>query len=363
MQPGRAILKYFTESDLRPISANRQSQSEGKQVLSQAELEDIQAFAQNFSQTGEAVFSRSSLTRKAYLRVFISMLQSLGAVRVDETGQRLTIRPTGRLSRHLPEIWSMYLADSLTLVDNWNHVHLVPEDGLSAMELLRQMELRRIELTRRSGHTPKPLADRPVAFAVFHALDGKDKDCYLFEINKDWRRLNFIGGKQEKIDGGDFKETALREISEELGISRDRVTLTRLNDDPLQGYSLSGNGGSLASYPCVLFGATVAGPLEIRMQDRWVTESEVRCCLQMRDSPLMVNPVYLSYLLEGRPSRISRTPLSTDERVRSVELADLTGERDATLKRWARVLRENKDLLAAMITLLAAIISVVLVLK
>jgi hypothetical protein len=39
----------------------------------------------------------------------------------------------------------------------------------------------------------------------------------------------------------------------------------------------------------------------------------------MRDSPLMINPVYLNFLLDGVPSRISRTPLSTNGRVRSTD--------------------------------------------
>lgn len=352
-------MKYFTEDELQPVSADLEAVGEVDDLLNAAELNDIAEFARAFSRKGESIFSRSRFQRKPHVRTFIKFLYALGAIRLEKTVQGIKVESAGRLAQHLPEILSIYLSDSLTLVDNWNLVHIVPEDSLSALGLMRQLELRRIELTRRAGSSPRPLAERPVAFAVFHAKDQKDRDCYLFEVNKDWRRLNLIGGKQEDVDGGDFSETLLREISEELGISRDRLTITRLNDKPLPGFSISGNVGSLARYPCVLFGVRVDGPLKTRMQDKWLTEGTIREYHSMRTGPLMVNPVYLNYLLDGRPSRISRTPLSTEIPVRSTNAHEILERGESSLHRWSRVLNENRDLLLTIIALVAAVITLV----
>src|SRR5215475_2077643 len=255
MHSGRTLLKYFTESDLQPLapSANVPAE-EDVDLLGPAELEDLKAFSDSFTRNGEVSMERADLTRKPHLRAFVAFLHALGALRVGGAADGVRFRLTGRLAGHVPEILYTYLAESLTMVDNWSRTHIIPDDAISAVELLQQMELRRIELTRRAGKTPRALAVRPVAFAVFHALDHKGDECYLFELNKDWRRLNFIGGKQEPVDRGDFQTTVAREISEELGLPQQRLTLTRLNSEPLQGYSLSGNVGSLARYPCVLFG-------------------------------------------------------------------------------------------------------------
>jgi 8-oxo-dGTP pyrophosphatase MutT (NUDIX family) len=282
----------------------------------------------------------------------------LGVASVKEQGEQLRISRSGRLSRHIPELLQIFVAESFTLIDDWNRTHLIPEDRLSGLEVLRHMELQRIEQTRRAGRRPQPLAERPVAFAVFHARNQRGEDCYLFEVNKDWRRLNLIGGKREESDGDDYAEAVAREISEELGIARDGLTLTRLNQEPIQGYSLSGNVGSLASYPCVLYGVTVKGNIKTRMHDKWLTEQEIRAGLAAADSPIMVNPQYLSFLLDGQPPRISTTPLSTSQIVESESIDELVSDTESTFVRWTRVLTENKDLLTALLTLVAALIAV-----
>lgn len=360
MQPGKSLLKYFAESDLRPAQPPGPSSVTSTTMLTAAEIDDIRGFAEEFTKSGDMTVPRTRLARKPHVRTFLAFLRALGAMGVEETpaGYRLTL--AGRLARHVPEIVFVFVSEPLSLIENWNTSHLIPEDSLGAIELLRQFELRRIELTRRAGHPVRPLAHRPVAFAVFHARNSKGQDCYLFEINKDWRRLNFIGGKQEAVDGGDFQATVTREIGEELGVSAERLTLTRLNDEPLKGFGLSGNAGSLASYPCVLFGVTVDGPLNIRMQDRWLTERQIREFRDIPDCPLMVNPVYLDFLLSGTPSRLARTPVSTPKRVRGADTREILPDDEAPIKRWARVLGENKDLLTAMLTLVAALIGVII---
>ena len=332
-------------------------------LLPENALHDIREFADVFGREGQAVFSVTQLSRKVHLATFVSMCRALGAIDIRMMDAKILVRPSGRLGLHVPEMLSVYLTKPFTVIENWSSTHIIPEDRLSALEFVHQLELRRIEQERRFGRVPKPLAERPVSFVVFRAKNDRGEDCYLFELNKDWRRLNLIGGKQEPQDAGDFQETAHREVAEELGIGRSRLTLTRLNETPLMGYSLSGNVGSLARYPCVLFGAQVEGSLKIRrMQDRWLTEETIRRAMDHQDSPLMVHPVYLAFLLSGRPSRLSKVPLSTDDVVRSTPMKEILPNGERVIGRWSRVVRENKDLVAAVLTLAAVVLGAVLAL-
>lgn len=362
MHPGKSPLKYFTEAELRAVGTPEGDESQRPQLLSPAEIDDVRAIAEEFTKSGFVLMGRTALVRKPHLRLFVMLLQSFGAVHVEETERDYRLKTSGKLARHLPEILFLYLSDSLVLIDNWGTTRAIPDDSISASEFIRQFELRRVELTRRAGRDIRPLAERPVAFAVFHAVNVKGEDCYLFEINKDWRRLNFIGGKQEESDRNDFAVTVTREIGEELGLAADSLSLVRMNDEPLKGYGLSGNAGSLAGYPCVLFGVRVEGPLPTGMQNRWLTERQIKAFRDLPDTPLMVNPVYLDYLLSGSPSRLARTPISTSEKVRSSDNEEIVPGGEAPLKRWARVLQENKDLLAAILTVFAAVLTVVLAL-
>lgn len=365
MQSGRSLLQYFSESDLQPATpAPTAAAGNGPVLLYPPELDDVRLLADDLTEHGEASKTPDELRRKPHLRAFLAFLKTLGAVRVDASANKVQFRITGRLARHVPQILYIYLNESLTMIDDWKRTHLYREEGINGLELLRQMELRRIEQSLRAGRMPRPLANRPVAFAIFHARDQEDRDCYLFEVNKDWRRLNFIGGKQEEEDAGSFEQTVLREIGEELDISRERLSVTRLNQEPLLAYSLSGNVGSLASYPCVLFGVRVTGAFQARSHDRWLTEPEIRACFAEPDCPLMVNPTYLHFLLDGKQSKLSKTPLSISERVVTRGVDDLLPQRgEERLHRWSRVLRENKDFFAAILTIIAAAMGVVLTLR
>jgi 8-oxo-dGTP pyrophosphatase MutT (NUDIX family) len=363
MRTTRPVLRSFAEQDLRPIRSPEEAERPREPLLGDADLGDLRQFSEDFGREGEALLPQSVLAHKTHLAAFISVCQALGAIVVRYMGNAVSVRSSGRLGRHIPEILTIYIENSFTILEDWHNMHVIPEDRVSALEFLQHTELRRIYQERRAGRMARPLAERPVAFAVFRAKNDSGENCYLFEINKDWRRLNFIGGKQEPQDRGDYLETARREISEELGIGRGRLALTRLNDELLVGYSLSGNVGSLARYPCALFGVRVEGDLRARMQDRWITESTIRRCADVDDSPLMVNPAYLSFLLAGMPSRLSKVPLSTDAIVRSTPTGDLLPNGETVMDRWLRVIRKNKDLVAAVLTIVAALIGVILAIK
>jgi 8-oxo-dGTP pyrophosphatase MutT (NUDIX family) len=362
MQTGRPVLRYFAEPELAPPPNIASQEKPARPLLDDDALRDLRGFSDEFGRAGEVALPTSGLRRKPHLATFIGICQVLGAVSVRTSDSKTTVRPSGRLAAHVPEILCTYLERSFTILENWSSTHTIPQDRVSALEFLHQMELRRIEQERRAGRSVTPLAERPVAFVVFRAKNGHGDDCYLFEINKDWRRLNLIGGKQEPQDRGDYLETARREVFEELGISGDRLILTRLNDHPIVGYSLSGNVGSLARYPCVLYGVRVKGDLQVRAHDMWLTEATIRRSMERADSPLMVNPVYLSFLLDGSPSRLSTVPVSTDREVRATPLRDLLPNGEPVISRWLRVVRENKDLVAAVLTIMAAAVGVILAL-
>jgi hypothetical protein len=362
MRPGRPLLRYFTESELSPPDKLRDQPNEPPALLRDEELKDLKEFASEFSRSGEATALEADLSHQRHLAAFISLCVLLGAVSVRRSAGRMSLRSTGKLARHVPEILCVYFERSYTLFEDWNRLHLIPEGQVSALEFLHQMELRRISQEKQNGRTARHLEERPVAFAVFHARNDRGEGCYLFEVNKDWRRLNLIGGKQESVDGGDFTRTVEREISEELGINPHHLRMTRLNDAPLVGYSLSGNAGSLARYPCVLYAVRVDGSIPSRLQDRWLTEATIRDAAKRPDCPIMVNPAYLAFLLEGSPSRLSTLPLSTDTIVSATDVNDLLQHAETTPGRWRRVVRENKDLAAAVLTLVAAVITLALAL-
>jgi len=352
-------LRHFRHEDLEPDAGPTISPS-APLLLDVVESAQLDNFCQTFSQYGHYEFSLPLDDVSGHLRMFLGILASLGAVRVSCRGSSVVVDQGGRLARHVPQILKVYLDRQHVLIEDWNRLGVRREDQLNAVDLVHQLELRRIELERRSGSFPEPMAQRPVAFGIFRALNNRGESCYLFENNKDWQRLNLIGGKQEPEDGGDFSTTLKREIFEELGISPRRVVLSRLNDDPIVGYGLSGNVGSLARYPCVLFGVTVEGAFGIRPKDTWVTEDTIRHYLRITECPIMVNPEYLAFLLSGKPPRLERCPLTTPVVVDGGDTGETHTQRiNMTATRYVR---DNKELLAAVLTLVAALITAILAL-
>jgi hypothetical protein len=99
------------------------------------------------------------------------------------------------------------LTGTFRLIDDWNRSNPLQEDRLNPVTFVHLLEMRRIELSLESGTDPEPLANRPVAFGIFRALNKRGESCYLFEQNKDWGGLNFVGGKQESEDQSDFHRT------------------------------------------------------------------------------------------------------------------------------------------------------------
>jgi 8-oxo-dGTP pyrophosphatase MutT (NUDIX family) len=359
MHSRQSTLRFFRHEDLEPCTTNEPQHV--TPFLTSEEIRQLETFCEEYLKSGRKVLRPPVGSFPPHLRMFIAILAGLGAVQVSTQQDTVVVEHAGRLSKHVPQILSIYVKRGYALINDWGRSAVMREDQLNAVEFVHQLELRRILLDRESGIFPEPLAERPVAFGIFRAIDTQGKSSYLFEVNKDWQKLNFIGGKQEPEDNGDYSATVKREISEELGISPTRLTLTRLNDHPIVGYSLSGNVGSLARYPCVLFGVSVDGNFGIRPQDQWIDEETIRAYTESDDSPIMVNPSYLSFLLEGNPSRLERCPITTSEIVKTIKTEQIeTRNQDKKLNKLLKMMRENKELLAAVLTLAAALITIIL---
>jgi 8-oxo-dGTP pyrophosphatase MutT (NUDIX family) len=257
-------LRFFTVDQITAKKTSGQSRRTSHAGYFTVEEEkQLEEFCANIQKPDGHNFGGSIPDIPPHLRMFVAILEAIGAVELAKNGTARA-RNSGRLARHVPEILRMYIDGNYRFIDDWDRSSVLREDHLSAVSFIHLLEMRRIELSLQSGTNAEPLADRPVAFGVFRAQNRQGENCYLFELNRDWRRLNFVGGKQEAEDDLDFGRTLKREIHEEIGVAPDRVTLTRLNDQPIVGYGLSGNAGSLASYPCVLFGVIVTGKTRTR---------------------------------------------------------------------------------------------------
>lgn len=352
-------LRFFSADQIRAKGSSAQPRSTSPAGYFTAEEEkQLAEFCANIQKPDGHDFDSPIAEIPAHLRMFVAVLEALGAVHTTRNGN-IRAQNSGRLARHVPEILRIYIDNHYNFIDDWDRSSVLQEDHLSAVSFIHLLEMRRIELSLEHGTDPEPLADRPVAFGIFRARNGRGEDCYLFEDNKDWRKLNFVGGKQEAKDQLDFERTLRREILEETGISPDRVTLTRLNDQPIVGYGLSGNAGSLASYPCVLFGVTIRGSLQPGQHHCWLTEKQIRQEMNKGDGRIMVNPKYMSYLLEGSPSRLSQCPLTTD----MIVSATRNIPTPRATSRVANYLRDNQKLIVAVLAILTATITLLVTLR
>ena len=326
-------------------------------MLKAEELRQIQNVADKLTSNTEVLFAASELN--AITRFFLSFLATLGAIKLSDFAdtQQVQVSISGKVARRIPLILSMFLRNGYVIFDDWSRVLNIPEDHLLGLEFLQQLELRRIDSSRREGKRPEFVDHRPAAFAVIRGKDKHGQTAFLFETNKDWGRLNFIGGKQEPADLESYEETLRREITEELGIARNRVTLQRLNNEPIVGYAISGNAGGLTDYPAVLFGVTIRGKFPVRLRDRWLDLDTIRQCMELDDSPIMVNPSYMDFLLKGHPTTMSQAPLTTNSFVNICRPEDVIGESEGRFTRWQRVATQNKDLVIVITGLVAALIT------
>lgn len=291
--------RFFAADDLRPSpGASLQVQA----FLLPSILSPIMKLSEELRTNGSAIVDQGELQSEQGLSVFLAFLLLLGVVQITPQQSAWRIDIASHLATDVGYVLALALRDGTTIFSDWTRRSRTTVDKLCALEFLHHLELERIRSSKERGVFPEVLNEVPVSFAIIKAYSGKKRaPVYLVEINKDWGAYNFIGGKQERQDAGDFRTTLLREIEEELGIPRSEVKLTPLMEMPVDGYSLSGHRGVLTRYPCMLYQAHFSKAISTRSKDRWLTESELFNNTDQEGYGPCINPSYLSFLFQDLP--------------------------------------------------------------
>ena len=113
-------------------------------------------------------------------------------------------------------------------------------------------------------------------------LDGEDK--YLLQYNKHWNWYNLISGKEEAEDKGELKNTALREVSEELFLEEnEEFTVKELPIEEIELVQFSKRHKVYTRYKFKLYQVFFIKPFEriiswlkVNHNNKWFTEEEIR---------------------------------------------------------------------------------------
>lgn len=316
--------RFYSEDDLRP--QDPPTLVPPSAILDEAQLLRLERLADDLHRSHQLLLSPAEIDVD-YIRLFLEMLRALGVISTEAEGQNLRVAITGDCAANFCKTLILYLKHRFCLINNWHTTRPI-SNHLTGLQFLLFAERRRVEQSVAAGFNPEIYNERPVAFAVIKAESRKHRcDVYLFECNKDWGRLNLVGGKMEPSDAGDYRQTMVREIEEELGVNRDSVRLTAFNEQPVASFGLTGGFGALSRYPARLFQAHFASPLvHLRDRFRWLTLDEFRRGKADDGTEFMVSPAYTDFLfnfnrLEGglqslprsfrdpvddRPGRVSR---------------------------------------------------------
>lgn len=339
--------RYFSPEDLEPISPPT---NEAKPILPEASLKRIGDLALKLRDVSVLDVPLEHFEANPDVALFVALIHAVGAFRVSCEGDSVRLIAQNQLAQDSPYILFLFLKTGFPLFADWSRRCKTLPDRICALEFLHHMELQRMEYSKRSGLRPEILQSRPVAFAVIKARSAKRKqDVYLLELNKDWERYNLIGGKQEPEDRGDYHQTILREIEEELGVPRAMVQLTTLTEKPLLAFSLSGNRGSLASYPCMLFLAKFINSPPLRAKDKWFSEEELRRLKDETEPGLLINWIYLDFLFNELPQGLSGLDYSLKQPV----------DFGPWYIRVFDFLKTHKEWIVAILVILAALIAVI----
>lgn len=340
---------FFRPQDLEP---DDKETFEERCILSEESFPKIKSIASRLSQEDYVELSKDDIEENDDLQVYLSLINFLGATESVEKENKVQLSTSGPLAKEVGLAIFAYLKKGFPVFDDWFRRYRTLDDRLCTLEFLHHLELQRIKYAKRSGQKPEVLNEIPVSFAIIKRPSHEHQsDVYLFELNKDWKRYNFIGGKQEPEDKGDYKLTLYREIEEEIGVPREKVALTPLTEEPLEAYSLSGHAGVLTKYPCMLYFASFTEEFEIRPKDKWLTEDEIKQLRDSEDPGLMINPIYLDFLLQDYPKGLKGLGYSVEKPIGKNRF-----------KRTVNWIKDNKGLVAAIILLTASIIGLLEVL-
>lgn len=340
MQPPFEIL-FYSEEELSPYDPPiRKSKSS---LFSKRSIEQVMQLVDKAS-LGSHTIPLSELEPEA--KFFLKILDGFGALSVDIIEHHMTISMISKIATNFCHSLLLSLLHRFPVIRDWYHLSGVKKH-FYGIDLLLFFERNRIELSRETGFRPEVFLHKNVSFSIIKGRSAlRIEDVFLLQMNKDWQRYNFIGGKQEDIDNGDFKRTVLREIQEELNVDMNSVRVTELTKTPIRSYGMTGHNGALCSYDCMLYQAFFSKPIPSHAKNIWVSIDELKSNQGKKGEIFMINPYYRQFILNHLEGGLEELPYSFNNKI----------EGSSTVWKIISHVSENRTLYIAVLTILAAII-------
>lgn len=208
-----------------------------------------------------------------------------------------------------------YLSSKQYILSNWQRTGTARDIRLgnlldNAPHLLKAMEERRLELSKKNNLSVTPVRFQPCAITLIKTIT-KQSHLFLHQWDDRAEQYQLIGGRQRPNELP--IDTAKRELHEELSqhdlsYGRD-YSLSALNESPIEDLCVSRTYGALTAYTYFLYHVTFRIPrLMLGGNDRWITLEEMtagktRDEKKIRD-PHLLNPFDISIAggLKGLPA-------------------------------------------------------------
>ncbi len=263
----------------------------------------------------------SSEEAAAAVRCALTLLDVFGALATSEDGYRTA----GQVATYFLRSLTWYVEHRVPLVAGWKSRGVRAGNATSpldrATDFLSALEQRRLIMAGEAGFAaPASRRQEAVLILVKGILDGEV--YYLHQFDADAHRYQLVGGRVEP--GETPTAAALRELSEELGITADHARLHPLIEPPacISLTALSPTYGALTEYAFSAFGAALAAH-EIRLGsgDRWLSVAEM-LDEDARSSNLASDSALMHELDHRLPGGLRGAP------IQPVEIRALPGYRD-----------------------------------
>ena len=305
---------FYSEEDLMPYQTPSRAVKEP--LISEEHITRIDAILSKLDQTPVEVCG----SEPAEVLTLLATLDCFGGISLQTHTSGLTVRPVSKIATNFCRTYLLYLKHRFPLLSDWYHLGGA-EGHIYGIDLLLYMERNRISYSIESGFRPEVFLKKNVSFAIIKGRSQKrNTDVYLLQMNKDWKRYNFIGGKQEACDRNDYRRTMLREAQEELHINAESIRLSELTSEPILSYGMTGHNGALCSYHCMLYQAFFTQPLPSNQHNIWLTENEILAGQGNRGEVLMINPYYREFLAKTLSGGLASLPYSFSKPIDSSTL-------------------------------------------